>query len=88
MPPGNADFGLSTVSVARRIEPADATNPQGDPLQVEAIRVVPNLDGPLDPSATNGHVALHCVLYGRPQGPRQTHPGIREGRADGGPRHP
>ncbi|HVQ32083.1 MAG TPA: VWA domain-containing protein, partial [Vicinamibacteria bacterium] len=72
VPPMNPDFGLSTVSVVRRIEPADASNSGGDPLQVEAIRVVPNLDGPLDPAATNGQVALHCVLYGPPQGPAPT----------------
>ena len=69
VPTANRDFGLSSLTVVRRIEPADAANPEGDPLQVEGIRVVPNLDGPLDTAATNGQVTLHCVVYGQPQGP-------------------
>jgi hypothetical protein len=69
VPTDNHDLGLSSLTVVRRIEPADASNPDGDPLQVEGIRLVPNLDGPLDTAATNGQVALHCVVYGRLQGP-------------------
>jgi VWFA-related protein len=69
VPTATRDFGLSSLTVVRRIEPADASNSDGDPLQVEGIRVVPNLDGPLDTAATNGQVTLHCVVYGRPQGP-------------------
>ena len=58
-------FGVSSITLVRRLEPAGADLPLDDPFRLDRMRIVPNLDLPVS-LATNAQLSLYLVAYARP----------------------
>jgi VWFA-related protein len=58
-------FGVSSITLVRRLEPAGAELPLDDPFRLDRMRIVPNLDLPVS-LATNAQLSLYLVVYDRP----------------------
>jgi hypothetical protein len=58
-------FGVSSITIIRRLEAATPDLPQDDPLRFERMRIVPNLDLPVS-LAANPQLSLYLVAYAKP----------------------
>jgi VWFA-related protein len=63
--PAPSSLALSSISVIRRLEPAPANASIDDPLRVESIRIVPNLDAPIS-AAGNPQISVFFTVYPGP----------------------
>ncbi len=63
--PPVAQCAISTVSVIRRIEEAGPDVPADDPLRLDKMRVIPNLDVPIS-KAQNKTLSVYVVVYTAP----------------------
>ena len=61
----SSGLAVSSISVIRRLEPADADLPADDPFRFGRTRVVPNLDVPVS-LAANPQISIHLVAYVKP----------------------
>jgi VWFA-related protein len=58
-------FGVSSITLVRRLEPAGPELALDDPFRLDRMRIVPNLDLPVS-LATNAQLSLYLVAYARP----------------------
>jgi VWFA-related protein len=63
--PPVAQCAISSVSVIRRIEEAGPDVPADDPLRLDKMRVIPNLDVPIS-KAQNKTLSVYVVVYAPP----------------------
>ena len=63
--PPDANCAVSTVSVIRRLEEAGPEMPATDPLRLDRMRIVPNLDLPIS-KAQNKNLSVYVVIYAAP----------------------
>jgi hypothetical protein len=61
----DASCAVSTVSVIRRLEEAGPELPANDPLRLDRMRIVPNLDLPIS-KAQNKNLSVYVVIYATP----------------------
>jgi VWFA-related protein len=63
--PPDANCAVSTVFVIRRLEEAGPELPATDPLRLDRMRIVPNLDMPIS-KAQNKNLSVYFVVYATP----------------------
>lgn len=63
--PPEASCAVSTVAVIRRLEEAGPELPATDPLRLDRMRIVPNLDVPIS-KAQNKNLSVYFVIYTAP----------------------